>query len=279
MRYGHFDDLRREYVIEAPRTPLPWINYLGNQDFFSLISNTCGGYSFYKDAKLLRLTRYRYNDAPLDGNGHYFYINDGNDVWNPGWRPTQTELDSYECRHGLGYSIFESSKNDIEARQETFVPMDSPCELTRLTLTNSVSAHKSLEVFSFVEFCLWNALDDMTNFQRNYSVGEVEVAGSAIYHKSEYRERRNQYAVFAVNAPVAGFDTDRESFCGAYRGFENPETVFGGYSRNSIAHGWAPVGSHHLHVELAPGESRSLIFILGYCENPQNEKFSAPGVI
>ncbi len=279
MRYGHFDDLRREYVITTPRTPLPWINYLGNQDFFSLISNTCGGYSFYKDAKLLRLTRYRYNDAPLDGNGHYFYINDGKTVWNSGWRPTQTELDSYECRHGLGYSIFKSSKDGVAARQETFIPMDSPCELTRLTLTNSGSENKSLEVFSFVEFCLWNAFDDMTNFQRNYSVGEVEVDGSAIYHKTEYRERRNHYSVFAVNAPVVGFDTDREAFCGAYNGFENPETVLSGCSRNSIAHGWAPVGSHHLHIELYPGESKSFIFILGYCENSRDKKFSAPGVV
>lgn len=279
MRYGHFDDQKREYVITSPKTPLPWINYLGSQDFFSLISNTGGGYSFYKDAKLLRLTRYRYNDCPLDSNGHYFYIKDGEDVWNPGWQPTQTELDSYECRHGLGYSIFESSKNGVAARQEVFVPMDSACELTRLTLKNTGETPKSLEIFSLVEFCLWNALDDMTNFQRNFSLAEVEVEGSAIYHKTEYRERRNHYAVFAVNSPLVGFDTDREAFCGAYRGFANPETVFEGASRNSTAHGWAPVGSHHLRAELAPGESRSFIFVLGYCENDEDKKFASPGVI
>jgi len=279
MRYGHFDDQRREYVITSPKTPLPWINYLGSQDFFSLVSNTGGGYCFYKDAKLLRLTRYRYNDCPLDSNGHYFYIKDGETVWNPGWQPTQTELDGYECRHGLGYSIFESSKNGVAARQEVFVPIGSPCELTRLTLINTGKTAKVLEVFSLVEFCLWNALDDMTNFQRNFSLAEVEVEGSAIYHKTEYRERRNHYAVFAVNAPIQGFDTDRESFCGAYRGFANPETVFNGVSRNSTAHGWAPVGSHHLRAELAAGESRSFIFILGYCENEEESKFSSPGVI
>ncbi|PKM74388.1 MAG: glycosyl transferase [Firmicutes bacterium HGW-Firmicutes-16] len=279
MKYGHFDDQRREYVITTPKTPLPWINYLGSQDFFSLISNTGGGYSFYKDAKLLRLTRYRYNDSPLDSNGHYYYIKDGETVWNPGWQPTQTELDSYECRHGLGYSVFESRKNAISARQEVFVPLDSPCELTRLTITNTGETAKALGIFSLVEFCLWNALDDMTNFQRNYSLGETEIEGSAIYHKTEYRERRNHYAVFAVNAPLRGFDTDREAFCGAYRGFANPETVFQGKSHSSVAHGWAPIGSHHINIELAPGESRSLIFILGYCENEEKEKFTAPGVI
>ena len=279
MKYGYFDDQKREYVITGPKTPLPWINYLGSKDFFSLISNTGGGYSFFKDAKLLRLTRYRYNDSPLDGNGHYYYIKDGDTVWNPGWQPTQTELDSYECRHGLGYSIFESRKNDVSAKQEVFVPLDSPCELTRLTLTNTGTTKKSLEIFSLVEFCLWNAMDDMTNFQRNFSLGETEIEGSAIYHKTEYRERRNHFAVFSVNAPLIGFDTDREAFCGAYRGFSNPETVFEGKSRSSVAHGWAPVGSHQIHIDLEPGENRSLIFILGYCENLDSEKFVAPNVI
>ena len=279
MKFGYFDDQRREYVITTPRTPLPWINYLGSQNFFSLISNTCGGYSFYKDAKLLRLTRYRYNDCPLDSNGHYFYIKDNETIWNPGWQPTQTELDSYKCRHGLGYSIFESSKNSISVCQEVFVPLDSPCELTRLTLTNEGNKAKSLDVFSLVEFCLWNAMDDMTNFQRNYSLAEVEIEGSAIYHKTEYRERRNHYAVFAVNAPIQGYDTDREAFCGLYNGFGNPHAVYEGQSHNSVAHGWAPVGSHHLHVELEPSESRSYIFVLGYCENMADSKFIAPNII
>ena len=279
MKFGHFDDEKREYVVTTPKTPLPWINYLGGQDFFSLISNTSGGYSFYKDAKLLRLTRYRYNDCPSDGNGRYFYIRDDETVWNPGWQPTQTALDSYTCRHGLGYSIFEGEKNGINANQETFVPLDAPCELSRLTLTNNGQAEKTLDIFSLVEFCLWDAMEDMGNFQRNFSVGEVELEGSAIYHKSEYRERRNHYAVFAVNAPLCGFDTDREAFCGAYKGFANPETVYEGESRGSIAHGWAPIGSHHLRVTLRPQESRSLIFLLGYCENPEEKKFVSPGVI
>ncbi|MCI2055586.1 MAG: glycosyl transferase [Oscillibacter sp.] len=279
MKYGHFDDLRREYVMTTPETPLPWINYLGNEEFFSLISNTGGGYSFYKDAKLLRLTRYRYNDCPGDVNGHYCYIKDGDTVWNPGFLPTRTALDSYSCRHGMGYTVLEGSRNGVRARQEVLVPMGSPCEVTRLTITNEGSTRKVLDVFSLVEFCLWNAMDDMTNFQRNFSIGEVEVAGSTIYHKTEYRERRNHYAVYSVNAPVAGFDTSRDAFCGAMRGFGDPAAVLEGKSRNSIAHGWAPIGSHHLHVELEAGEKRSFLFTLGYCENKQEEKFSAPGVI
>ena len=279
MKFGYFNDLKREYVITTPKTPLPWINYLGSRDFFSLISNTGGGYSFYRDAKLLRLTRYRYNDCPPDSNGHYYYINDGETVWSPGWQPVQTELDSYSCRHGLGYSIFESEKNGLSAKQEVFVPLDAPCELCRLTLTNDTDGEKNLHVFSLVEFCLWNALDDMTNFQRNFSVGEVEVEGSALYHKSEYRERRNHFVVFSVNTKINGFDTSRDEFCGPYRGFANPETVFEGKSHGSIARGWAPVGSHHIKISLKAKETRSLIFLLGYCENKSEEKFSAPGQI
>ena len=273
MKFGYFDDAKKEYVITSPRTPLPWINYLGSKDFFSLISNTCGGYSFYKDAKLLRLTRYRYNNVPFDSNGHYYYIKEGDTIWNPGWMPTKTELDSYECHHGMGYSTFRSSKNDLSAELTAFVPVDDSCEINKLTLTNNGSAPKTFSVFSYVEFCLWNAMDDMTNFQRNFSTGEVEVHGSAIYHKTEYRERRNHYALYAVNAPIAGFDTDRDSFLGAYGENSAPEVVVSGASKDSMASGWAPVGSHHLSVSLAPGESKTFVFVLAYIENPVNQKW------
>ena len=273
MQFGYFDDAKKEYVITSPKTPLPWINYLGSEDFFSLVSNTCGGYSFYKDAKLLRLTRYRYNNVPYDSNGHYYYIKDGETIWNPGWMPCKTELDSYTCRHGLGYSVFESGKNGINAKLTDFVPIGVSCEVNKLTLTNTGNEAKEIELFSYVEFCLWNAMDDMTNFQRNFSTGEVEVHGSEIYHKTEYRERRNHYAVFAVNQPIDGFDTDRDTFLGAYGENSAPERVLAGQSGNSIASGWAPVGSHHIKVKLEPNESKDLIFVLGYIENKPEEKW------
>ena len=279
MKFGHFDDERKEYVITTPQTPLPWINYLGSEDFFSLVSNTAGGYSFYRDARMRRLTRYRYNSSPLDMDGHHIYIKDGDTVWNPGWQPTKTELDSYTCRHGLGYTILEGKKNGISAAQELFVPKGDACELDRLTLKNETDAAKELDVFSYVEFCLWDAIDDSSNFQRNFSTGEVEVEPGIIYHKTEYRERRNHYAVFWSNTPVTSFDTTRDAFCGVYGGPADPQAVRAGHCSGSIAHGWAPVGALHIHLTLAPGESRSILFGLGYIENPQEEKFIAPGVI
>ena len=279
MKFGFFDDANQEYVITTPKTPLPWINYLGCNDFFSLISNTCGGYTFYKDAKLLRLTRYRYNDIPADTNGKYFYIKDGDTVWNPGWQPSKTELDSYECRHGIGYSKFMGSKNEVEASVLTFVPMKDSCEVSRLTLSNKSASAKELKLFSYVEWCLWNADDDMKNFQRNLSTGEVEVVDSTIFHKTEYRERRNHYAVYSVNTKVDAFDTSRDAFLGAYRSSALPEAVENGACTNSMASGWSPIAAHQINVSLAPGESKSFVFVLGYVENPEEEKWESKGVI
>ena len=279
MKFGYFDDANREYVITTPKTPLPWINYLGCNDFFSLISNTCGGYSFYKDAKLLRLTRYRYNDTPNDVNGKYFYIKDGDTIWNPGWKPTKTELDSYECRHGIGYSRFISSKNDVQASVLAFVPMNDTCEINQVKLTNNSSSVKTPSLFSYVEWCLWNADDDMKNFQRNFSTGEVEIVDSTIFHKTEYRERRNHYAVYSVNAKIDGFDTIRDEFLGAYNGTDDPTAVKNGACTNSVASGWQPIASHQINITLNPGETRSFVFVLGYIENPEDEKWESKGVV
>ena len=277
--YGHFDDKAREFVITDPATPWPWINYLGSEEFFSLISGTAGGYSFYRDAKFRRLTRYRYNGVPMDSGGRYFYVNDGGCVWSPGWKPCKTPLDFWECRHGMGYTRITGEKGGLRVSALFFVPRGYPCEVQKVTLTNRSSSEKRFKLWSFVEWCLWNAETDMENFQRNLSTGEVEVEGSVIYHKTEYRERRNHYAFYGVNTPVDGFDTDRETFMGMYEGFEAPRNVVAGKSSRSIAHGWSPIASHFLEISLEPGESRDLVFVLGYAENPEEEKFIAPGVI
>ncbi|MDR0987561.1 MAG: glycosyl transferase [Ruminococcus sp.] len=281
MKYGYFNDKSREYVIENPKTPYPWINYLGTQAFFSLISNTAGGYSFYKDARLARITRYRYNNVPTDVGGRYFYIKDGDTVWNPGWSPVKTELDSYVCRHGMGYTVIEGAKNNLRANVTFFVPEDFTGEVELMKLTNEGNSPKTFKLWSFLEWCLWDAQDDSTNFQRNFNTGEVELEfgekASVIYHKTEYKERRNHFAFYSVNDKADGFDTDRETFMGLYNGFHNPQTVMEGKPRGSVADGWSPVASHYKEITLAPGESKSLVFILGYVENPKEEKWNADG--
>jgi cellobiose phosphorylase len=281
--YGHFDDAHREYVITNPATPFPWINYLGNEDFFGLISNTGGGYNFYKDAKFRRITRYRYNSVPMDSVGRYFYIVENRKskienpiIWNLGWKPCKTPLDKYECRHGLNYTRITGEKNGVKASVLHFVPLGVKAEIQKLTLSNLSNDIKHLKLFSYAEWCLWNAATDGENFQRNLSTGEVEIerAGwTAIYHKTEYKERRNHYAYYAVNCPVNGYDTDRESFVGLYNDLNEPQAVLAGHSTDSLAHGWSPIASHYIEVELKPGESKDFIFVLGYAENAQEDKF------
>jgi cellobiose phosphorylase len=280
MKFGFFDDAKKEYVITTPTTPYPWINYLGSQEYFSLISNTAGGYSFYKDAKLRRITRYRYNNVPLDlGGGRYYYIHDEGDVWSPGWAPVKKDLDKYECRHGMGYTKITGARGGVETEVTFFVPINTNAEVHKVVVKNTTDKKKEIKLFSFVEWCLWNAQDDMTNFQRNYSTGEVEVKDSVIYHKTEYKERRNHYAFFSVNAPIAGFDSDRESFMGTYNGFENPQAVIEGKATNSVADGWHPIASHCLEVTMQPGETKEFVFVLGYIENEIEDKWESKNVI
>jgi cellobiose phosphorylase len=283
MRYGYFNDERREYIITRPDTPLPWINYLGCENYFGLISNTAGGYSFYKDARLRRLTRYRYNNAPLDMGGRYIYLRDNDPnlseprSWSPTWMPVRCSLDSYECRHGMGYTVIKSRHGGIESQTRYFVPLGESLEIWELTLSNHRDHTADLSVFSAIEFCLWDANDDATNFQRNYSVGEVEIVNGVIYHKTEYRERRDHFAFFACSEPPTGFDTDREAFLGPYRGWDSPRVVETGQTSDSVTHGWQPVGVHHVKVRLEPEEEKKVIFLLGYHENPGNDKFDPPG--
>lgn len=279
MRFGHFDDSNREYVITTPKTPYPWINYLGAQQFFGIISHQAAGYCFHRDARFRRLTRFRYNNVPTDAGGRYFYINDNGDVWSPSYMPVKAELDKYECRHGMGYTRITGSRNGIETSALYFVPVGSNNEVHQVKVTNTTKAAKTVKLFSFVEFCLWNAHDDATNLQRNFSTGEVEIEGSTIFHKTEYRERRDHFAFYHVNAKLAGFDTDRESFLGLYNSYGESDVVRAGKSKNTVASGWAPIASHCLEVALQPGETKSFVFVLGYIENPKDQKWAAPGVI
>ena len=278
MSFGYFDDEAREYVITTPHTPYPWINYLGTEEFFGLISHTGGGYTFYRDALMRRLTRWRYNNVPTDAGGRCYYLNDRGDVWSPTWAPAKADLDHFEARHGLSYTSITGERNGINCEVLFLVPLGATAEIHRVRLTNTTKERRSFQLFSLAEFCLWNAADDATNYQRNLSLGEVEVDGRAIFHTTEYRERRNHYAVYGVNAPIHGFDTDRETFFGLRNNWSAPEVVLEGQSRNSMASGWAPIGSHQIDVELGPGEQRDLVFILGYVQNDADDKWASPGV-
>ncbi len=289
MQFGHFDDEKREYVIETPATPLPWINYLGNEDFFSLISNTGGGYSFYKDAKLRRITRYRYNGVPGDNGARNYYLSlmsgSGDDAtpvatWSPTFLPVKTPLDSYECRHGIGYTTFHTDYQGIESTLTAFVPLHTAAEINHLSVRNNTGEAVTVDVTGCVEWCLWNAVDDTSNFQRNLSTGEVEVeqtgTNTIVYHKTEFKERRNHYAFFSVNEPTVGFDTSRDEFLGQFNGWDSPQAIAEGRMRDSVAHGWYPIAAERVRLTLQPGEERMLVFMLGYIEVPDDQKWEDP---
>ncbi len=279
MEYGYFDDRNKEYRITKPNTPLPWINYLGTNEFFGIVSNTAGGYSFYRDAKLRRLLRYRYNNIPMDSNGRYLYIKDGDTVWSPMWKPVKTDLDNYECRHGLGYTRIKGVKDGIEASVLYFIPNEMRNEVWHVEVKNTSDKTKKLRMWTFVEWCLWDAQDDMTNFQRNYSTGQVELEGNAIFHKTEYRERRNHYGYFYTDAKISGYDTSRDAFVGVHNGLEMPQAIKNGECTNSVAYGWLPLGVHQIDKELQSGESFTFNCLLGYAENFEDNKFNEEGTI
>ena len=217
---------------------------------------------------------------PTDSGGRYFYVREEDGTfWAPSFNPVKAELDSFECRHGLGYTKITGVRNGLAVETTFFVPLGFTAEVHRVRVKNTGTAPRTFKLFSYLEFCLWNAYDDMTNYQRNWSTGEVEVEPSTIYHKTEYRERRDHFAFSHVNAPTAGFDTDRETFVGLYNGLHEPEVVVRGESGGSVASGWQPIASHCLAVTLAPGEEKTFVFTLGYVENPVAEKWEKPGVI
>lgn len=278
-QYGYFDDANREFVVTRPDTPLPWLNMLGQDEFFGLCTQTAGGYSFWKDARLRRITRYRYNSNPMDNDGRFLYVKQGDSVWNPGWKPVRAELDAYECRHGLGYTRITGEKDGVAVEQLMFIPNAENLELWKVTVSNRTGGTRKLKLFSFVEFCFFEALNDMTNYQRTYSIGEVEVEGSAIYHKTEYRERRNHYTLFGCTRKVSGFDTSRDAFIGVHNGLHDPKAVLAGKCANSHAYGWNPIGAFQIDLTLKPGATESFAFVLAYVEQGDLPKFDRPFVL
>jgi cellobiose phosphorylase len=239
MNYGYFDRPRKEYVITRPDTPLPWINYLGTDEYCALFSNTAGGYSFYKDAGLRRLTRYRYNNIPLDSNGRYVYLRDeeSGDFWSTSWQPVRKDLKKfkYECRVGLSYNILKTEYAGIETEGTYFVPEGETLEVWRLRVTNKTKKARKLKAISFVEFCLWDALNDMTDFQFNLNIAEMAVdkKTSTLTHLSRYRVNKDAYAYFSVNRPMQSFDTEREQFLGRYGSLESPASVVEGRGKST----------------------------------------------
>ncbi|MGA3192203.1 MAG: glycosyl transferase [Candidatus Bathyarchaeia archaeon] len=272
MQYGHFSQDDKEYVIVRPGTPTPWINYLCNSEYCAIISNTAGGHSFHRDPRDRRILRYRYNNLPVDRPGRYLYIRDNKTgkYWSPTWQPVLKKLSEYECRHGLGYTKISSSYSDTEAEVTYFVPVEGNLEIWMLTLKNASSEKKELSVFSYAEFCLWQAFSDLTDLQFSQGLAVARYEEDAIFYS--FFDVSTGYAFFSSSGTITGYDCNREKFIGPYRGESNPLAVERGRCFNSETKGGNPIAATSNVVKLCPGEAETIIFILGVVEKKSDAK-------
>ena len=274
MLYGYFDNENKEYVITRPDTPLPWINYLSNGKYCAMVSNTGGGYSFYVDPRDQRILRYRYNNLPMDRPGRYLYIRDNqtSEFWSPTWQPVAKKLDNYECRHGLGYTKISSSYKGLDAEILYFVPLEDDLEIWSLTLQNNSSEKKELGIFSYAEFCLWNAISDQRDLQyiQNVAVAKYDQIENAIFY--HLFDLSSYIAFFSSNSKVTGYDCDRESFIGHYRSEANPLSVENGKCSNSQALGGNPIAATCNELIINPHETKKIIFTLGVVKEKSHAK-------
>ena len=268
MRYGHFDDKAREYVITRPDTPKSWINYLGSRLYGGIISQNAGGYSFYKSGGTGRILRMRFNSIPVDQPGRYLYIRDdaSGDYWSASWQPVGKPLGDYrnKVRHGLGYSIFETEYAGIRSEYTVFIPKGQAFEYWALKLVNTGRTERTISVFSFAELANnWNFRMDLENLQYSQYTVQMSVHDGMIRWRNATNPGFEELWFGLAGGGVLSFDTDRDVFLGPYRTMANPVAVESGRCSDSIAVGDNGCASLHTSIELAPGESRDLIFMLG----------------
>jgi N,N'-diacetylchitobiose phosphorylase len=269
-RYGHFDRKNNEYVINDPHTPMPWMNYLFNDEYYALISATAGGYSFHQSAKNKRILRYRLNNLPMDRPGRYIYIRDNksNDYWSATWAPVQrdSKAENYECRHGFGYTKIKNCRNNIGSSVQYMVPLDDNLEIWQMTLVNRSKNTKNLSIFPYAEFSLWDAEQDLSNFQFTHHIVRCHADGNMINHTT-WTQRMGLYAFFASSETPAAFDCDREQFIGAARSEADPQAVENGKCTNSVCSMGNAIAAFEIPVTLSPGEKKEIVFLLGTAKN------------
>jgi len=267
MRYGSFDDARREYVIDNPDTPMSWVNYLGTSGYCGIISNNAAGYAFKDSAKSGRFLRFRFNSVPADRPGRYIYLRDDatGDFWSASWQPVGKPLDQYQtvCRHGLGYSTFDSEYDGVTSSLRIFVPIDKHFEIWETTVTNTGDRPRELSIFAYAEFCFWDMMQDLTNFQYILYTCRMAYADDIVDYSTLLWPSREPKGFLASTQPVVSFDTDRDVFLGQYRDEGRPKAIERGECFGSIAQGGTPCGALQNKVTLQPGETYRVCYICG----------------
>lgn len=280
MQYGYFDDDAKEYVITRPDTPTSWSNYLGSTVYGAVITNNAGGYGFYKSGAQGRFMRLRFNAVPMDQPGRYFYLRDqeSGDYWSASWQPVGKPLDKYksECRHGTAYTVITSEYEGIKSETKYYVPLGQNFEYWRLKVTNTSNKTRKIRAFSYCEFSnQWQTTQDQVNLQYSLFISKGEkVADNLLrysihdnlYIQKPEDEVGNSYMsqwISLVGSPMTGYDTSRESFIGIYGSYKEPQAVVNGECTNSNAYGDNTCGTVQTDLELAPGETKEIMLMLG----------------
>ncbi len=279
MQFGHFDDERKEYVIDRPDTPKSWSNYLGSTEYGAIITNNAGGYSFYHSAAQGRFMRLRFNSVPMDQPGRYLYIHDKDkkDYWSASWQPVGKPLEKYKsvCRHGTAYTIIESEYDRIASSTNYFVPLGKNYECWLSKVTNNDNVKRSLRVFTFVEYANnWHLMQDFFNLQYTQYILRMSVVNGIIDHginvllpddKGDFQNHDGNRHTFmgVVGTEISGYETDRDVFLGNYRSYHNPQIVENGGCTNSLAYGDNGCGVLQIDIDLEPGESREFAVLMG----------------
>lgn len=279
MKYGYFDDKNKEYVVTSPDTPKSWSNYLGNTRYGAIITNNAGGYSFFRSSVQGRFIRLKFNTVPVDQPGRYIYLHDceSKDFWSASWQPVGKPLDKYksECRHGSAYTKITSEYSDIQAETLYFVPLDKDFEVWNVKVTNKGNTHRKLRAFTYVEFASnWNMYDDQSNLQYTQYIIKTAYKDGFVDHGSnlaippdpenfQNKDQGRHSFIGVTGLPVTGFDSDRDRFIGNYHTYANPVVVEQGKCLNSLTEGDNGCGTLQVDIELAPGESRVFMVVLG----------------
>ena len=277
MQYGHFDNEKREYVIDRIDLPVSWTNYLGVEDMAAVVNHTAGGYIFYKSPEYHRITRFRANAVPMDRPGHYVYIRDdeSEDYWSISWQPVAKSLEKaeYVCRHGMSYTVYECGYDGIKAQQTLMIPRKDPVELWDVRIKNESERPRRLSVFSYCEFSFHHIEMDNKNYQMSLYAAGSSYKNGIIEHDLFYEEFGYQY--FTADFEPDSYDCLRDTFLGRYRTEDDPEAVERGFCLNSEELGGNHCGALHKRLMLAPGEEVRLIFMLGEGDRAAGEKVRA----
>lgn len=271
-KYGYFDSAAREYVITNPQTPTPWINYLGDGVYGGIVSNNGGGYSFDRDPRFKRVTRYRYNAIPEDQPGRYIYLKDmqNGSIWSATWQPVKSNYDAYQCRHGMGYTVISLEKDGIATEVSYFVPIGKKFEVWRLKVQNKSDRKRLVNLFSYAEFCFFDAAKDQQNVDWVQQIGQGIFEDGFIFWNAFMKTW--DFTFMTSSKEPQSFDINRENFVGRYRDLKSPLAVENGACSNQVSHRGNGAGCLCHSLELAPGSSEEIIYILGVTPDPSAAK-------